>query len=347
MHWTFLFCLGLLALLPFAVSRHTGSECTVRSNVSIVSDVAAAPVQHGAASQLQAGTVYPWPEVERNGRKLRVVTYCYSNEAVRTYFDCPYVRDALNRWREKLDSPPFKGTTNLVWEELNDGNKDPSKRQPRYCFDANRNWDHKNVPDDTLWINIDPSRLDGGVAMVGYVKETEGGKVGYNHMKLGPHVTVDVITHEFGHVFGMVHEQQRHDRDDYLLFECKNLEHYDQTIARARVDKKLNYEDAHQKLCHDEAFAREYNFGAQAYIKDPEGKVHDEPGPFDVDSIMMYASTYFANVPCFSDKKACPLLKYTQIGHTIDRSQLERIKKPTHPSDGDAKFIQRWYPSAP
>src|SRR5690242_7396415 len=196
MHWTSLFYLGLFTLLPFAVARRTGSECTVRSNVTMVSDVSTAPVQHGAASNLQAGFAYPWPEVERNGRKIRVVTYCYSNEEVRNYFDCPYVRDALQRWREKLDSPPFKGTTNLVWEELHDGNKDPSKRQPRYCFDADRKWDHKNVPGDTLWINIDHSRLDRGAAMVGYVKETEPGAAGYNNMKLGPHIAVDELTHE-------------------------------------------------------------------------------------------------------------------------------------------------------
>ena len=135
--------------------------------------------------------------------------------------------------------------------------------------------------------------------------------------------------------------------DDYVLFQCEYLQDYHETLARARVDKKLNHADAHQKLCNDEAFAREYKFGARAYAKDPGGKAHDEPAPFDIDSIMLYKSTYFANRDCFTDKTKCPLLKYAKAGATIDRNQLEIIKQPTHPSDGDAKFIQRWYPASP
>src|SRR5690242_14784566 len=102
--------------------------------------------------------------------------------------------------------------------------------------------------------------------------------------------------------------------DDYVLFQCEYLQDYHETLARARVDKKLNHADAHQKLCNDEAFAREYKFGARAYAKDPGGKAHDEPAPFDIDSIMLYKSTYFANRDCFTDKTKCPLLKYAKAG---------------------------------
>lgn len=41
---------------------------------------------------------------------------------------------------------------------------------------------------------------------------------------------------------------------------------------------------------------------------------------------------------------ACPMLKYVKVGDTIDKNQLERILPASYPSDGDAKFIQRWYP---
>lgn len=188
-----LFCLALFIFLPFVVAR---SECRVRSNVAMVPDVAAAQVQYGAASELEAGLAQPWPEIERNGRKLRVVTYCYSNRAIRDWFDCPRVKEAFDRWRNKLDTPPFKGTTNIAWEELNDGNPDRTQRQPKYCFDANENWDVANIPGDTLWIDIDHASGEGGHFTVGYDPPVADDEVSYRYMKLGPQVTIDAITHE-------------------------------------------------------------------------------------------------------------------------------------------------------
>ncbi|KAH6625712.1 hypothetical protein C7974DRAFT_206176 [Boeremia exigua] len=339
-------CLGLLALLPSIIARRNGFECSVRSNTTLVPDVAAALVQYGAASELATGFKQPWPEVDRKGRKMRIVKYCYSEKHVRDHLDCPRFRDAFDKWRQKLDSPAFKGTTNLYWEELSDGNPDRSKRQPRYCYDADKNWDSKNVPHDTLAIRIDRNAGKSASSTVGYDPTREKDLFGYHIMNIGPDVTTATIAHELGHVFGMVHEHNRHDSDDYVHFECKSLPNYSETIALARVENKLNYADAHEKLCNDREFADRYKFGSSDFVKDPFGRIHDEPTiPFDYKSIMLYDSLLASAPACEHDLSVCVLLRYS--GDPPNKQlPLERLKLNEDPSDGDAKFVQRWYPAA-
>lgn len=187
--------LELFICIPFAIGRPTSFECRTHSKAIMVSDQAASRVQYGAASELAADLAHPWPEVEHNGRKLRVVTYCYSNKEVRDWLD-DYVKAAITRWKEKLSSPPFKGTTNLAWQELHDGNLDPCKRQPRFCFGPTKEWDRENVPGDTLWVNIDHDQGAGGKSTVGYLPPNHENEVAYQHMKLGSEVTVEAIVHE-------------------------------------------------------------------------------------------------------------------------------------------------------
>ena len=89
---------------------------------------------------------------------------------------------------------------------------------------------------------------------------------------------------QLGHVFGMVHEQVRNDRDDYVLYECKDVQGYDAALAKAMADG-FTENEAHNRLCDDRAFAESYNFMGSQFTKNPQGKIHDEPGGFDVNSI--------------------------------------------------------------
>ncbi|KAJ8107672.1 hypothetical protein OPT61_g8707 [Boeremia exigua] len=328
-----LVCFGFY-FLSLVIAHGADSNCRVRSNATMVPDVAAALVQYAGASEIAAGYKQPWPEVVRNGRKVRVVTYCYTNKVARDRLDCPHVAEGFKRWRDKLDSPPFKGTTNLVWEELNDGNRDRSKRKPVYCFDSNRMWDPTKVPGDTLWIAFDASGNRGGMASVGYDNSRPKNEDMVSHSAT---LFDQQLTKA---VFGMIHEHQRHDRDDYVRYDCKKLDGYSTAIAQVRAEKKLNYEDAHKLLCEDEAFAESFGFSSYEYFKDPAGLIHDEvSSPFDVESLMMYGSDGFAPPQCETDMNACPLLKYGLFGNVPNKKlPMSRIDKPTHPSDGDAKF---------
>lgn len=188
------FITGLSALLTLAATRLPQFDCTVQSNTTMVEDAWATQAQYGAASEIQAGLKQPWPEVIKNGQRVRVVTYCYETLAARQYLDCLWVKDAVNCWKDKLREPHFAGTTNLNFEELSDGKPHPARRQPRPCFDATSHWDTANVPADTLWIGINHNAGATGHSLVGY--DALSNVEGRHTMMLGPDVTVDSITHE-------------------------------------------------------------------------------------------------------------------------------------------------------
>lgn len=104
----------------------------------------------------------------------------------------------------------------------------------------------------------------------------------------------------------------------------------------------LTETEAHAKLCEDRLFAGKYEFVGSQFTKNPEGKIHDEPGGFDTNSIMMYSSDVFADPACDSDKTKCPLLKLVKINGEIVGTN--RILENTQPSDGDIAWAKSWYP---
>lgn len=181
-------------LLTPATTYQPRFDCKVQSNTTMIKDASAVQAQYGAASEIQAGLKQPWPEVNRNGQRVRVVTYCYEMAAARQYLDCPWVKDAVNRWKDKLREHRFTGTTNLRFEELSDGNPDSGRRQPRSCFDSTGHWDSADVPAGTLWIGIDHNAGATGHSTIGY--DALSNFEGRHNMMLGPEVTVDAITHE-------------------------------------------------------------------------------------------------------------------------------------------------------
>ena len=146
---------------------------------------------------------------------------------------------------------------------------------------------------------------------------------------------------QLGHVFEMLHEQVRNDRDDYVHYECKNNQGYDTALAKAMTDG-LAQNDAHTKLCEDRTFAEKYNFMGSQFTKNPQGKIHDESGGFDVNSIMMYDLSVFSNPTCDKDKSKCPLQKLVSVNREIVGTN--RIIENTVPSDGDVAWLKMWYP---
>jgi hypothetical protein len=106
----------------------------------------------------------------------------------------------------------------------------------------------------------------------------------------------------------------------------------------------LLYAAAHEWLCNDYDFASRYNIPSMQYMTDPDGNnhpggpSHNEPAGFDLESIMLYPSVGFAHPWCYHDMNFCPVLR---------KNPREMIPLITHPSDKDAMFIQRWYPSVP
>lgn len=159
-------------------------------------------------------------------------------------------------------------------------------------------------------------------------------------------------------VFGMVHEQHRNDRksinqqalgdtntvlgDEHVLYECRNVQGYDIALVTAMIGG-LTEEEAHTKLCEDLAFAEKHDFRGAEFVKNPQGKIHDDSGGFDPDSIMLYPSSGFANPACDTDKTKCPLLKLVKINGEVVGTN--RILENVVPSDGDVAWLKTWYPA--
>lgn len=106
----------------------------------------------------------------------------------------------------------------------------------------------------------------------------------------------------------------------------------------------LSKTQAHNVLCHNKAFADSYGFMSGEFAKMPAG--YDEPTGFDLGSVMLYESLAFARRECWHDRSYCPLVKYSRTGGLPDRNRpISMIELNIDPSDGDAKFLQRWYPA--
>lgn len=207
-----LLSLLLLACVSSTLARRGRLNCGVQSNTILLSSDSSGQTQNGAASCIAAGSVLPWPLENRDGRSYRIVKYCYTSANHRGVLDCE-VQRALTRWRLKLDSPAFHGTTNLRFEELHHGGPDLASRKPQYCYivdssgkpipdeNGKGQWDIANVPGDTLWIRAEPAGA--GLASVGYVRVEDphdASRWGRHFMKLPRDARVPMIVHEVSEI---------------------------------------------------------------------------------------------------------------------------------------------------
>jgi Astacin (Peptidase family M12A) len=132
------------------------------------------------------------------------------------------------------------------------------------------------------------------------------------YMGLGPNCGVDEITHEFGHVLGLFHEQQRPDREAYTHFVCSNLKGY------PWIPNDLSKNDA---VCCQSTFTCCKN-SCQYKIRQDA----DSHGVYDLDSIMHYRRN------AFSQDDA--LLTLTNGPDA----------NPANPSSGDIARVMELYP---
>jgi hypothetical protein len=169
-------------------------------------------------------------------------------------------------------------------------------------------------------------------------------------------------------VLGMTHEFIRSDRksppplsyslntsklpgDDFVLYICTNLRNYDYAFNRARADNPLMTDnDIEWHLCNDQVFAKRYGILSPLFLKGDTGRSVDEPEPnlgFDVDSITMYETEVMSNPRCQAEEDYCALRKWqrTPAGGRDYLRPPVKIQQPTWPSDGDARWVQKWYPA--
>lgn len=125
------------------------------------------------------------------------------------------------------------------------------------------------------------------------------------------------LAHELGHAFSLLHEHQRPDRDDHVVYSCAMLINHDDALHRA--SGKGHSED---ELCNSARCAAEFSFAAYQFTKNGE-LVDPSTGSkeSDIDSIMPYISENFADPEKFKDHRGdgdyCPLVKQDGGGKKV------------------------------
>lgn len=138
--------------------------------------------------------------------------------------------------------------------------------------------------------------------------------------------------------------------DDYVRFNCHNIEGSYDALGRA-MSMGNPVIEARRRLCEDRDFAAQSAFNSPAFLKneilsgDP-GKwgALDEPGGYDIDSIMHYSSFAFIdNIDaCGESHDHCTLLRIEKDGqgNEVDTRLIDRPKKP---SIGDVVWVKKNY----
>jgi hypothetical protein len=160
-----------------------------------------------------------------------------------------------------------------------------------------------------------------------------------------------VLAHELGHVFGLVHEHQRPDRDTYIRYNPQNVVGFEAAMQEA---EKKGFTP--RQPCDEPDVNRECGWapGAQ-YLKRPLAP--DNQTPYDIDSIMHYDSVCLfggKDTPSlppglhplkFPICKICP--EGDQVAFLNSPSRVPADKETTpkfYISQGDAAAIRLMYP---
>jgi hypothetical protein len=141
----------------------------------------------------------------------------------------------------------------------------------------------------------------------------------------------------------MIHEQCRNDRDEFLHFECENIQDFGRAMAAAIKTGEVNWKE---KLCEEKDYANRFEFDSAQFTKNYESQIIPgmiDEGNFDFGSVMLYPSHAFSNPECSPDNlDKCPLAQLDKVnGEVMGKSY---IHENVAPSSGDIAFIKKWYP---
>jgi hypothetical protein len=182
-------------------------------------------------------------------------------------------------------------------------------------------------------------------ATVGYNPENRPGR--HQIIMSQAHNMDWTAAHEIGHVFGLLHEHQRPDRDFFIHFDCRNVQGYQQALAQAQADGYTN-----EQLCEQPGVALRYGWLGSEFIKFKPLSA-DIITPYDINSIMHYDCRFGADHARWGHDPTNPTL-YPLFTFNPERTVFFLLPlKGGRPyphfdiSAGDAATIRAMYPFYP
>ncbi|KAI8942026.1 hypothetical protein NX059_000133 [Plenodomus lindquistii] len=336
MRLSFMSLFGLLSLGLFLYGVSGDTYCDTGSNVTF-GNIASLTPQLGNANQLKNGDLkLPWPRVG----DFHIVRYCYANVMSALKLRC-LLQKAIGIWSDALGYDGAKSEHSIRWKQMQRFIKETNLFMPKYCYDEHGRWD-PTIDGDVLEVRYEEGK--GPFATVDYVPEEWDNLTGRNFMVLPGEIEPHRVAHELGHVLGMVHEQCRGDRYQFVEVRCEKIRCFTHALTSAILDGESPHV-AKEKLCKDKATAKKYRFDAAEYIKNDEVPRIDfimDEGSFDYGSIMLYPSNTFVAGDCQNNLDECPMVAIDRVDGEVVGTRPININAA--PSTGDVAFVRKYYP---
>ncbi len=177
-------------------------------------------------------------------------------------------------------------------------------------------------------------------SQIGYM---DSGEAEPNRMSIDPKARFTpgelkvALAHELGHVFGLLHEHQRDDAPNYVVFNCDNLADYD--TFKDGKDKNGKKWDM-KKLCTDRKAAADALFTAADLLPYDSDFIETckKSDNFDFDSIMLYGSEFGGRQSKLGTGRKNVLVRKNK------KDGSDKIEGNFKPSNGDIARLRAMYP---
>ncbi|KAF1942379.1 hypothetical protein EJ02DRAFT_345787 [Clathrospora elynae] len=285
-----------------------------------------------------------------------IIPYCMADQYSESHL-AGIMEKAWNLWFKKLGTPAASTGHRLggFWHVINNG-----KLQRCFTDYKNKIWNPLG-PAETLVVDASVTHSLRGMstATLDYIPDScpavhrHRMDTGY-YYGIPEDYTAWLTAHEKGHVFGLIYELSREDRDHHDHFECKNLEDCDQVVARLKANSIPNVDI--DTICGSQIWGHvsqfdEIGFAAPAfstlpfmdpYHKDKGGNPNGDKHPYtvphsndyDMMSIMQYASVDFIKQGNRFDVYSVPLVQWNHSG--------PNVTPPKEVTEDNALIIIAW-----